>query len=167
MSDSVQPHRRQPTRLPRPWDSPGKNTVVGCHFLLQCMKVKSESEVDQLCLSLHDPMDCSLPIYPWDFPGKSTGVGCHCLLHLLLAVAWCWADYFSESQVFHTLNGKIDTYLLRSLWKLNKMLLTNRPYSWQTLVSTFSRLLMSYSYVVSGCGFMVELFRVDLRGFFK
>ena len=43
MSDSVQPHRRQPTRLPRPWDSPGKNTGVGCHFLLQCMKVKSES----------------------------------------------------------------------------------------------------------------------------
>ena len=45
MSDSVRPHRRQPTRLPRPWDSPGKNTGVGCHFLLQCMKVKSESEV--------------------------------------------------------------------------------------------------------------------------
>ena len=45
MSDSVQPHRRQPTRLPCPWDSPGKNTGVGCHFLLQCMKVKSESEV--------------------------------------------------------------------------------------------------------------------------
>ena len=43
MSDSVQPQRRQPTRLPRPWDSPGKNTGVGCHFLLQCMKVKSES----------------------------------------------------------------------------------------------------------------------------
>ena len=48
-SDSVQPHRRQPTRLPRPWDSPGKNTGVGCHFLLQCMKVKSESEVAQSC----------------------------------------------------------------------------------------------------------------------
>ena len=56
MSDSVQPHRRQPTRLPRPWDSPGKNTGVGCHFLLQCMKVKSENEV-----ALSDPMDCSLP----------------------------------------------------------------------------------------------------------
>ena len=45
VSDSVRPHRRQPTRLPHPWDSPGKNTGVGCHFLLQCMKVKSESEV--------------------------------------------------------------------------------------------------------------------------
>ena len=59
--DSVWPHRRQPTRLPWPWDSQGKNTVVGCHFLLQCMKVKSESEVAQSCLTLSDPMDCSLP----------------------------------------------------------------------------------------------------------
>ena len=61
MSDSVQPHRRQPTRLPRSWDSPGKNTGVGCHFLLQCKKVKRESEVAQSCLTLSDPMDCSLP----------------------------------------------------------------------------------------------------------
>ena len=60
---------QQPTRLPHPWDSLGKNTGVGCHFLLQCMKVKSESEVPQSCLTLSDPMDC-----------KSTGVGCHCLL---------------------------------------------------------------------------------------
>ena len=61
MSDSVQPHRQQPTRLPRPWDSPGKNTGVGCHFLLQCMKVKSESEVAQSCLTLSDLMYCRLP----------------------------------------------------------------------------------------------------------
>ena len=61
MSDSVRPHRRQPTRLPHPWDSPGKNTGEGCHFLLQCMKVKSESEVAQSCPTLRDPMDCSLP----------------------------------------------------------------------------------------------------------
>ena len=61
VSDSLQSHRRQPTRLPRPSDSPGKNTGVGCHFLLQCMKVKSESEVAQLCPTLSDPMDCSLP----------------------------------------------------------------------------------------------------------
>ena len=56
MSDSLPPHRRQPTRLPRPWDSPGKNTGVGCHFLLQCMKVKSESEVAQSCSTILDPM---------------------------------------------------------------------------------------------------------------
>ena len=63
-------------------DSPGKNTGVGCHFLLQCMKVKSESEVAQLCLTPSDPMDCSLPgsSVHGIFPGKSTGVGCHCLL---------------------------------------------------------------------------------------
>ena len=61
VSDSVRPHRRQPTKVPRPWDSPGKNTGVGCHFLLQCMKVKSESEVAQSCPTLSDPMNCSPP----------------------------------------------------------------------------------------------------------
>ena len=60
VSDSVWTHGLQPTRLLRPWDSPGKNTGVGCHFLLQCMKVESESEVAQSCLTLRDPMDCSL-----------------------------------------------------------------------------------------------------------
>ena len=64
MSDSVRPHRRQPTRLPHPWDCPGKNTVVGCHFLLQCMKVKSQSEVAQSCPTLSDPKD-------WSPPGSS------------------------------------------------------------------------------------------------
>ena len=64
VSDSVRPHRRQPTRLPHPWDSPGQNTGVGCHFLLQCMKVKSESEVAQSCPTLSDPMD-------WNLPGSS------------------------------------------------------------------------------------------------
>ena len=59
MSDSVQPHRQQPTSLPRPWDSQGKNTGVGCHFLLQFLKVKSESEVAQSCLTLCDPIDGS------------------------------------------------------------------------------------------------------------
>ena len=69
VSDSVRPHRRQPTRLLCPWDSLGKNTGVACHFLLQCMKVKSESEVGQVvylkvtqsCPTPSDPMDCSLP----------------------------------------------------------------------------------------------------------
>ena len=74
MSDSVQPHRWQPTRLPHPWDSPGKNTGVGCHFLLQCMKVKSESEVAQF-VRPHGLQPTRL-LHPWDFPGKST----HCLL---------------------------------------------------------------------------------------
>ena len=75
-------HRQESTRLPRPWDSPGKNTGVGCHFLLQCMKVKSESEVAQSYPTLSDPMELQPTrlLHPWDFPGKSTGVGCHCLL---------------------------------------------------------------------------------------
>ena len=81
MSDSVRPPRQQPARLPRPWDSPGKNTEVGCHFLLQCVKVESQSEVAQSCPALrpHGLQPTRL-LRPWDFPGKSTGVGCHCLL---------------------------------------------------------------------------------------
>ena len=57
----MRPQRWQPIRLPHPWDSPSKNTGVGCHFLLQCMNVKSESEVTQLCPTPRDPRDCSLP----------------------------------------------------------------------------------------------------------
>ena len=78
MSDSVQPHRWQPTSLRRPWDSPGKNTGVGCCFLLQCMK--SENQVAQSCRTLQDPMDCSLPSSSVHGIFQSTGVGCHCLL---------------------------------------------------------------------------------------
>ena len=82
VSDSVRPHRRQPTRLPCSLDSPGKNTGVGCHFLLQCMKVKSESEVIQSCPTLSDPMDCSLPgsFLHGIFQARVLEWGCHCLL---------------------------------------------------------------------------------------
>ena len=82
MSNSARPHRRHPTKLPHSWDSPGKNTGVGCHFLLQCMKVKSESEVTQSCRTQwpHGLQSFRL-LRPWDFPGKSTGVGRYCLLH--------------------------------------------------------------------------------------
>ena len=80
MFDSVWPRRWQPTRLLCPWDSPGKNAGVGCHFLLQCMKVKSESRsVVSDSSRLHGLQPTRL-LRPWDFPGKSTGVGCHCLL---------------------------------------------------------------------------------------
>ena len=79
-------HRWRPTRLPRPWDSPGKNTGVVCHFLLQCMKVKSESEGAQLCQTLSDPVDCSLPgssvhgifqarVLEWGAIGKDSEAG--------------------------------------------------------------------------------------------
>ena len=85
MSDSVRPHGRQPTRLLRPWGSPGKSTGVGCHCLLQCMQVKSESEGAQSCPTLSDSMDCSLPrlLHPCYCPGKSTGVGCHRPIHIM------------------------------------------------------------------------------------
>ena len=90
MSDSVRPHRWQPTRLCRPWDSPGKNTGVGCHFLLQCRKVKSESEVSQSCPTLRDSMDCSPPgssihgifqarVPEWDAIAFSKGIATTCI----------------------------------------------------------------------------------------
>ena len=79
---TLRPQRRQPTRLPRPRDSPGRNTGVGCHFLLQCMKVNSERKVAQSCPTLPQPhgLQPTMLLCPWDFPGKSPRVGCHCLL---------------------------------------------------------------------------------------
>ena len=104
MSNSVRPHRLQPTRLPCSWDSPGKNTGVGCHFLLQCRKVKSESEVARSCLTLSDPMDCSPPgsSIHGIFPGKSTGVGCQCLLHRTEQIIYT-ENYASHSYKTHFL----------------------------------------------------------------
>ena len=75
--------RRQPTRLTHPWDSPGKNTGVGCHFLLQCMKMKSEVKSLNRVGLLATPWTAAYQAPPsMDFPGKSTGVGCYCLLHM-------------------------------------------------------------------------------------
>ena len=76
VSDSARPQRRQPTGLPRPWDSPGKSTGVGCHFLLQCVQEESESESEVVSDSSrpHGPQPTRL-LRPWDFPGESTGVG--------------------------------------------------------------------------------------------
>ena len=87
----MRPHRQQPTRLPSPWDSPGKNTGVGCHFLLQCVKVKSESQVAQSCPTLRNPMDCSLPgsfthgilqarVLEWDAISIDIKMNCHLLI---------------------------------------------------------------------------------------
>ena len=110
----MRPQGQQPTRLPSPWDSPGKNTGVGCHFLLQCMKVKSESEVSQLCPTPSNPMDCSLPgsSIHGDFPGKSTGVGCHCLLlsraSCVEIVFKCWMSYTCFVFLFFYSMGKIN-----------------------------------------------------------
>ena len=93
MSNSVRPHRWQPARLSHPWDSPGKNTGVGCHFLLQCIKVKGESEVAQSCLTLSDPMDCSLP-----------GSSVHGIFQarVLEWGAIAFSDWISDSSAFST-----------------------------------------------------------------
>ena len=90
MSSSVRPHRRQPTRLLCPWDSPGKNAGVSCHFLLQCMKVKSQSEVAQ---SRPHGLQPTRLLHPWDFPGKSTGVGLRLYKH-------CYLIFFLSYQSF-------------------------------------------------------------------
>ena len=88
----MRPHRLQPTRLSRPWDSPGKNTGVGCHFLLQCMKVKSEKWSRSVVSDSQRPhgLQPTRLLCPWDFPGKSTGVGCHCLLHMTMLPTAFW-----------------------------------------------------------------------------
>ena len=111
MSDSVQPHRRQPTRLPWPWDSPGKNPGVGCHFLLQCMKVKSESEAAQWCPTPSDPMDCSLP-----------GSSIHGIFQATVLEWGAIAFYVSKltckkKKIFYLLSGKLipDWNLVSSL----------------------------------------------------
>ena len=84
LSDSLQPHGLQPKRLLCPWNSPGKNSGVGSHFLLQCLKLKSESEVAQSMSDSLRPqgLQPTRLLRPCDFPGKSTGLGCHCLLRV-------------------------------------------------------------------------------------
>ena len=128
VSDSVRPHRRQPIRLPHPWGSPGKSTGVGCHSLLQCMKVKSESDIAQSCPTLSDPMDCSPP-------GSSVhGIfhqehwsGYHCRLHCLmqctsmhqLAFLLVHMNFWQTSLSAYT-QGKISdpSHILMSVWKM-------------------------------------------------
>ena len=102
VSDSVRPHRRQPTRLLHPWDSPGKNSGVGCHFLLQCMKVKKWK---WSCSVVSDPqrshgLQPTRLLHPWDFPGQSTGVGCHCLLQLGSGFPEGWRRKWQPTPVF-------------------------------------------------------------------
>ena len=109
----MQPHRRQPTRLRHPWDSPGKNTGVSCHFLLQCMKMKSESEVTQSCPTLRDPMDCCSPgssvhgifqarVLEWGasaFSGKDSH-------NSLKAIVFSVTIYYCERICINTSQGK-------------------------------------------------------------
>ena len=119
MSDSLRPHRRQPTRLLCPWDSPGKNTGVGGHLLLQCMKMKRESEVAQLCPTLSDPMDCSLP-------GSSVRGIFQARVLEWVAIAFSWATCYlcpktphspvGENVAFHKFQLK--TLSQKMIWNL-------------------------------------------------
>ena len=99
MSDSVWPHRWQPPRLGHPWDSPGKNTGVDCHFLLQYVKVKSLRVVSDS--SRPHGLQPTRLLHPWDFSGKGTGVGCHCLKYL-------WPKELSDFfEVTHLVNERV------------------------------------------------------------
>jgi len=101
MSNSVRPHRRQPTRLPLPWDSPGKNTGVGCHFLLQCMKVKVKSlSPVRLSPTLIDPMDCSLP-------GSSVHGICQARVLELGVIAFSQKNWNTPKQFYSSIKSKM------------------------------------------------------------
>ena len=101
----MRPHRRQPARLPRPCDSPGNNTGLGCHFLLQCVKVKSESEVAQSCPTYRPRgLQPTRLLHPWGFPDKSTGVGCHCLLRY----AWTSPFKWKKSRISFLVGNILD-----------------------------------------------------------
>ena len=128
MSDSVRPHRQQPTRLLHPWDCPGKNTGVGCHFLLQCMKVKSESEV-QLCPTSSDPMDYSLPgssvpgifqarVLEWVAIAfsKDSGVGSYSLLQGIFLTQGLNLGLLHCRQILYCLSHKESPLFSRVIW---------------------------------------------------
>ena len=142
MSDSAQSHRQQPTRLPCPWDSPGKNTEMVCHFLLQCMKGKRESEVPQSCPTLSDPMDCSLPgssvhrifqarILEWVASAFSICPSqyiiywnkiWHCILLLVMLTLITWLNGVCGSSLFNVniFPFTINKYFVKKYFKLYK-----------------------------------------------
>ena len=151
MSDSVRPQRRQPTRLPNPWDSPGKNTGVGCHFLLQCMKVESESEITKSCPTLSDPMDCSLP-----------GSSVHGIFQARV-LEW-GAIAFSDSQPQANTNlfsVFIDVLILDILHKCNHMI--HEPFCEQLLSLMFSRFTHIVEYIFPVHGRVIFTFYFFIR----
>ena len=124
MSDSVRPHRRQPTRLLCPWDSPGKSTGVGCHFLLQSMKVKSESEIAQSCPTLSNPMDCSPPgssvhrIFQYScLENPMDGRAWKAAVHGV-AKSWARLSDFTFTFHFHALEKEMATHSSVLVWRI-------------------------------------------------
>ena len=150
MSDSLRPHRQQPTRLPRPWNSPGKSTGVGCHFLLQCMKVKSLSRVQLLAtpwtpaLQAPPPMGFSRQEYWSGAPLPSPPTTCYSILNLSLAVA-CFRVILLRNQlqdlgqeeathVFFLLCVRLMTSTQRRHWHPTPVLLPGKSHGWKRLV---------------------------------
>ena len=142
MSNSVRPHRWQPTRPRRPWDSPGKNTGVGCRFLLQCMKVKSESEVAQSCLTPSDPMDCSTP-----------GSSIHGIFQARVLEWGAIASREFHIAGFLSFKRQIKYHCLRQVFS---------DYSNEVVISHSNYLCNIYSYVTHTCSFIHLLFIVYL-----
>ena len=141
MSNSVRPHRQQPTRLPRPWDSPGKNTGVGCLFLLQCTKVKSESEVAQSCPTLCDPMDCRL-----------LGSSIHGIFQARVLE---WGAIAFSSIYIYTLIHKKFSYIFRTYYFLDTVL--------STLCMLFIHIMMLPSVVISGGNLRRNFYSFNLK----
>ena len=109
-----------PPVSPRPWDSPGKNTGEGCHFLLQCMKVKSERSCSVVSDSLQPQgLQPTRHLRPWDFPGESTGVRCHCLLLLTQLQTLLGFHPFSH-QWLYSVSGSSQDY--STVFKVLKIL---------------------------------------------
>ena len=139
MSDSVWPHRRQPTRLPRPWDSPGKNTGVGRRFLLQCMKVKSQSEVAQSCLTLRDPME----VLFWYWLKVCTlRIGSEILFSLVFALFGVWSVFFIHIVPGFCSRGSLLEWAHMDLWGI-----------WSTTFGIYSIDMASGKFISS---FLVE-----------
>ena len=141
MSDSVRPHRWQPIRLPCPWDSPCKNTGVGCHSFLQCMKVKSESEVSHSCPTLSDPMDCSLPgssvhgilqarVLEWGAVSFSIiGMTWDLLLELVSASFCCITDLLWNILTLHNCHFlKTFYFVLEYSWLTNNVIVSGEQW---------------------------------------
>ena len=127
------PHRRQPTRLPRPWDSPGKNTGVSCLSFSNAskwkVKVKSLCHAQLLAIPWLQPTRL---LRPWDFPGKSTGVGCHCLLWKFLYIMYIYGSSFNWSYL--TRGKSMDG----GAWRLRSMGSLRVRHDWVTSLSLFT-----------------------------
>ena len=148
MSDSVRPHRRQPTRLPRPWNSPGKNTGVGCHFLLQCLKVKSESEVTQSCPTFSDPMDCSRPgssVHGFSRQEYWSGVP-------LPSPVGVWARWKARRDQEEVTQAKDQVLRINKVWEMVPCRQNSESWKWESEQVTWAGGSLCFKVVVEGRG---------------